>query len=127
MKGILITNNPSVHEAYHQKIKTVFLPSASLMDVLAYTRNEIHEGYELLTHPLSGSIKPNETPYKSLLISLERGPLHFESLKIMEDSMSLAKVQLSGKATPQWTEKIKEDFMLIDFGLITSGIESMLT
>jgi hypothetical protein len=37
--------------------------------VLVYVRDKIHKGHKLLTHPLSGSIKPNESPYKSVLIS----------------------------------------------------------
>lgn len=31
-------------------------------------RDRIHEGHLLLSHPLSGSVKPNETPYKSVMI-----------------------------------------------------------
>lgn len=97
----------------------------SYLDVLLKARDKIHEGHSLLTHPLSGSVKPNETPYKSVAISVESTTLNMESLMIIEESINTAKKFIGGKKTPNWTEQILEDFQAIDFYLIRSGIESM--
>ncbi len=58
---------------------------------MSYVRDKVHEGHELATHPLSGSVKPNETPYKTIMISEKKGVLDFNSLKIIEDSIATAK------------------------------------
>lgn len=125
MNAILITNNPTVEKKYLAYIETMYLENFDFLNVLYYTRNKIHEGHKLLTHPLSGSVKPNQTPYKSLVITKEKAQLDIESLKIIEDSITIARKQINEKQAPVWAKEILEDFKLIDKDLITSGIESM--
>lgn len=125
MKKIIITNNFLVYESFKEKMEIIYLDEKKYLEVLQFTRNKIHEGYKLLTHPLSGSIKPNETPYKSLAISFNKTTIDFESLSIIEESIEAAKKFIEGKKTPRWTEEILSDFRLIDFYLIKGAIESM--
>ncbi|SHJ04297.1 hypothetical protein SAMN02745975_01147 [Geosporobacter subterraneus DSM 17957] len=125
MKKILVTNNSLVHANYKDKLDIIYSNNYSYLDILGIARDKIHEGYRLLTHPLSGSVKPNETPYKSLAISSDKGELDLDSLSIIEASIETAKKFIEGKKTPQWTEKILQDFELIDFYLIRSAVESM--
>jgi len=125
LKKIIITNNILVHDKYNEKMDIIYFEGLSYLEILNFVRNKIHEGYKLLTHPLSGSIKPNETPFKSVAISTEKGELDFESLEIIEDSISTAKKFIEEKKTPEWTREILEDFRLIDFYLIDGAIQSM--
>lgn len=125
MNGILITNNPSAGKKYLDDIETIYLENTDFIKVLYFTRDKIHEGHKLLTHPLSGSVKPNQTPYKSIVITKDKAQLDIESLEIMEDSIAIASKQINGKKAPVWSKEILEDFQLIDLDLITSGIESM--
>ena len=60
----------------------------SYRDVLIAVRDKIHKGHRLLSHPLSGSVKPNETPYKSVIISRNSAGMDLDSLKIIEDSIA---------------------------------------
>ena len=69
---ILVTNNPLVEAQYSSRFKVVFL-NTGLAGVLTHVRDCVHKGHKLLTHPLSGSVKPNETPYKSVLLSAAAG------------------------------------------------------
>ena len=115
--GFLITNNPAVYKEYSGAAETVYLENKKLIDVYYYARDKIHEGHSLLTHPLSGSIKPGQTPYKSIVMSKEKGELDVESLKIMEDSIVVAKHQMNEKE-PLWPEEVLKDFQLIDLDLI---------
>lgn len=125
MNGILITNNPLVNKKYFENIEKRYLENADLLNVLYYARNRIHEGHQLLTHPLSGSVKPNQTPYKSIVLSRDKSTLDTESLKLMEDSIAIASKLINEKKAQAWSKEILEDFQLIDMDLITSGIESM--
>lgn len=125
MKKRIITNNSLVNERFGTNMDIIFLENVGYLDTLYFVRDRIHEGYKLLTHPLSGSVKPNETPFKSIVISFNKGTVDFESLTIIEESISTAKKFIEGKKHPKWTEEILDDFRLIDFDLIQSGIESM--
>ncbi len=125
MKNILITNNSLVKEKYGEEITTIFIDNLDYLKVLETARDKIHLGHELLTHPLSGSVKPNETPFKSVIVSEKIGAINFTSLSIIEESILTAKKFLDQKKIKDWPEEILKDFRVIDYSLITSGMESM--
>ena len=125
MEIILITNNCNVYEKYRDHMDITYDESFSYLEILEYTRDKVHQGHELLTHPLSGSIKPNETPYKSILISKRKDKLDFSSLNIIEESIKTTEKFLNNKITPNWTEKVLEDFRVIDLSLIENVIDSL--
>ena len=105
MKNILITNNALVNEKYKDQITTIYLEDLDYLKVLELVRDKIHIGHELLTHPLSGSIKPNETPFKSVLISDKVSEINFDSLSIIEESILTAKKFLDQKKIRNWQGK----------------------
>ncbi|MFZ5969811.1 MAG: GrdX family protein [Bacillota bacterium] len=125
LKKILITNNPMVNETFSGKMGIIYRQEFSYVNVLSEARDRIHHGYKLLTHPLSGSVKPNETPYKSVVIQRGSTELDMESLMMIEGSIDTAKKFIASRKTPIWTEKIRNDFQLIDFYLIKGAIDSM--
>ncbi len=125
MKNILVTNNPDVRDKFNDKFQVDFLDEKGYIDVLQYTRDKIHEGHELLTHPLSGSIKPNETPYKSIIISSKKGNLDTSGLAIVEDSILSARKFITNKPTPSWPDHVLEDFRVIDLSLMENVIEKL--
>ena len=119
MQEFLITNNPAVHKEYSGRTEIEYLEDKRLIDVMYFARDRIHEGHKLLTHPLSGSVKPGQTPYKTIVLSKEKGELDIESVRLIEDSIMIALVQIgSMRREPQWPEKVLNDFQLIDLGLI---------
>ncbi len=120
---ILITNNQRVAETFGDNIDLHFMPEKTYQEILLYTRDRIHEGYKLLSHPLSGSVKPNETPFKSILISEKQQTLDYDSLVIIEDSLATVRKFNNNKITPKWTESILDDFRVIDLSLIKGAIE----
>lgn len=125
MRNILVTNNSLVNETYKDDIEIIYLEELDYLKVLETVRDKIHLGHKLLTHPLSGSVKPNETPFKSVIISDEIEAIDFDSLKIIEESILTAKKFLDQKKIKDWPEAVLKDFRTIDFSIITSGIESM--
>jgi hypothetical protein len=72
-----------------------------------------------------GSVKPNETPYKSVLISHDKQDLDLDSLLMISSNVETVQKFMNIKQPTEWKDKILEDFMVIDLDLISSGIESM--
>lgn len=124
MTKIIVTNNDKVLEKYKDKFNVLFLEKGAYMDVLNETRNNIHRGCILLTHPMAGSLKPNQTPYKSIIIKESSGKLDYESLFLIEQSIEAAKKFLRFKATPNWSERILNDFKTVDISLIENVINN---
>lgn len=123
---LIITNNFKVKDHYAENHKVMFV-EGGYRDVLVAGRDLIHKGHLLQTHPLMGSLKPNETPYRSVVVSDE--PLDCtdgNSVMMIEDAIlvfdKFAKI-LRGDRGDQSTEKIKEDFREIDLSLIRSALE----
>ena len=124
MRAVVITNNLKVKQKYDKEYNVEFV-DGGLLDVLIAARDRIHEGHKLLTHPLAGSVKPNETPYKSVLISCDKGDLDLDSLLMISSNIETAQKFMNIKKPIEWPERILADFMEIDLDLINSGIESM--
>lgn len=122
MKFRIITNNPLVNLKYKDLYPMDYHEDATFLETLEFTRSKVHSGYEILTHPLTGSIKPGETPFKSIIISEEASKLNFDSLKLIEEAIITTKKFVLKR---KWTDKIISDFKLIDCDIITSGIESI--
>ncbi len=119
---LIISNNKLVKE----KLSTfaeVTLIEGTLLQTMEQSRDLIHRGYILLTHPLSGSIKPNQTPFKSIALEKRQGPVDFDSLTVMEESLARTRTLINDKATPDWPEKYLEDFRIIDLDLIKNALK----
>lgn len=126
MKIILITNNPLVKKKLSNEAEILFY-GVDYIKVLELARDYIHKGYKLLTHPLSGSVKPNETPYKSVIVEKRDGSIvDMDSLMIIEQSMDTTRKFINNKKTPEWNEKIKEDFQVIDLSLIENVLDRII-
>lgn len=117
---IIITNNPLVvKKAEGRKI---IYKETSYEGLLKEVRSYIHGGRKLLTHPLSGSVKPNETPYKSVLVSEKQGQPDAMSLELIEHAIE-ACAKFTIRADKR-DAKVLADFQLIDWTLIQSAIMS---
>ena len=130
--SMLVTNNPLVEEQFQSEFKVEFIET-DLLGILTYIRGMVHKGYKLLTHPLSGSIKPNESPYKSVLITGNRednaalfeadfkSKTDFQSVDIIEKSIQTA-CKFPPKHIP---EHYLSDLQMIDLELIRSAMVSL--
>lgn len=124
-KNIIITNNPKILENINNKnIHIYYFEKADFMEILYKARDTIHVGYKLLTHPIVSSIKPYETPYKTIVLSNNKGKLDLESIELIENSIELSKNFLD-KPRRKLTKIIDEDFKLIDYELINASIENI--
>lgn len=116
----IITNNPMVNDSYFKA--NIEFYNVSIEEILQIVRNYVHEGVCLLTHTLSGSVKPNETPYKSVMMTEKQENVNILSLKIIESALeSCNKFNFK---TYKYDENILKDFQLIDFELMKSALSS---
>jgi hypothetical protein len=125
MKNILVTNNPDVRDKFQDRFQVDYLENKGYTQVLEHIRDMVHQGHQLLTHPLSGSIKPNETPYKSVILSSKKGELDSSGLSIVEDSIISARKFITNRPTPDWPDHVLEDFRVIDLSLMENVIEKL--
>ena len=121
---LIVTNNPLVKEKIEENYNIDFV-DGGILDVMEKLRNMIHKGSVLLTHPLSGSIKPGQTPYKSVMIHIVEGSVDADSLFMIEYDIDNCKKFV--KRVDEFREGTDEDKRFIDYTLILSGIESFET
>ena len=121
MKFSIITNNPLVVKNYEGEFDVQYF-DISIKEIMQKVRDLCGEGYELLTHPLSGSVKPGETPYKSVLVAKTKGKCDVQGYQLAQTAMEACdKFDAMHK---DWSPSVLDDFQLVDYTLISSGIES---
>jgi len=115
---VLVTNNPLVESIYRDSTSVEY-KDESLSSLLVRVRDHVHGGRRLLTHPLSGSVKPNETPYKSVLISDKYNDTDTQSVQIIEECLSAVR-KFPPKPVP---EDYLQDLQEVDLSLIRDAID----
>ncbi|MDO5062647.1 MAG: GrdX family protein [Peptostreptococcaceae bacterium] len=120
-KAIVVTNNPKAKDFFEGLEYPVIFIDGGYGAVLEELRKKVHLNYELLTHPLSGSIKPNETPFKSVAIH-KGNSLDMLSLELISNAVEVYERLQNDLKTPLWTEAILDDFMVIDLDLIKNAL-----
>lgn len=122
---LLLTNNEKFkqieNELNSNKLNLEY-QDITYIEILEKARDLIHKGYKLLTHPLYGSVKPNETLYRSVVLE-EAEEFDIQSLLLIEEAIVTAEKFKKNKMTPNWTESVKYDFRVIDFDLIKKTID----
>ena len=118
---VIVTNNPLVRDKFSaESCDMIEFFDTDYPGVLKAVRDKIHLGHSLLTHPLSGSVKPGETPYKTVVLSAEKSSLNEESLNIIENSIQTCVKLAKNSKKKAWGKEILSDFQLIDYDLIFS-------
>ena len=118
---VILSNNPKLKKFLEGGEELIY-KDISFEAILLSARDMIHKGHRLLSHPLSGSVKPIETPYKSVMLSKNCGELDLFSLSLIEKA-----IEAAGKFEDNrylYTEDIKSDFQTVDLDLIKGAIIS---
>ncbi|RRD39637.1 glycine reductase [Leptotrichia sp. OH3620_COT-345] len=120
----LLTNNPKFLNYVNKGIEVDFR-EVSYLKILEIARDYVHKNYEILTHPMYGSVKPNETLYRSVVLE-PKDTLDINSVNLISHAIETFIKFRKNKETPLWQENIKEDFSVIDHDLITNAIERII-
>lgn len=118
---LIITNNPMIKDSITNR-EILFNKDMTYIQILKECRDLIHSGYELLSHPLYGSVKPNETPYRSIIMKKGKN-LDIKSVTLIEDAIETATKFQGNKITPNWTERVLDDFRVIDFDIFSNTLQ----
>lgn len=120
---LILTNNPLVRARMEGRgnYTVRFRPEKGFRDILVQARDMVYAGHILYTHPLAGSVKPNETPYKSLAVSLSAPGFDPEHGELIANAIAVFdKFPLRERALSQ---SVLEDFQLIDYTLLASAVD----
>lgn len=86
---LLFSNNPLLcqHEDCLQQAQLQWV-AGGYREVLVAVRDHVYLGHPLLTHPLCGSIKPNQTPYRSVLVGAVAAAVSMDDCQIIADAIA---------------------------------------
>ena len=127
MKFTLITNNIDLYEKVKNKkdLDIIFDGKYSYGDILDIVKKKLQNGFELSTHPLCGSIKPNETPYRSILITKTK-ELDVNGIIIIDEAIETYKKFQNNLKTPLWIDRVLRDFRYVDCNILIQTIEKFI-
>jgi len=116
---VVVTNNGKVAETYPNYVEFV---DGSVADVLLRCQQLLGEGYDLVTHPMTGNLQLSKMPYKSVVMRKTEE-------KVMEQSIALIKLAIDkakeGKV-PNYPQAILDDYAFMDLELIKEPLEELL-
>lgn len=120
---VIVTNNPKVGEMLSRFEQQT---CEGYEDVLKAVRDRVHTGARIITHPLAGSVKPGESPYRSVAVDVSGSGLDMQSLEIIEKALERYTVMVNAKTyARQYNEQTLDDFQVIDGQLLLSGLSSL--
>jgi hypothetical protein len=120
-KAILITNNDKVYLKYKDKLQCIF--TEKYEEVLIKVRDMVYDRHILLTHPQASSLKPNQTPYRSVVLYPQGNEDNMKDILLIEKCLETFKQWQNISLTPEnYSDKIAEDFKVIDLSIIDNII-----
>ncbi len=127
MKYFILTNNSLAVEEFG-KTHDVRFVEGELKDVLVQARDLVNEGAVLLTHPLYGSVKPNETPFRSILMREAGAGINGcaqadpDSVRLIGNAISTFEKFIGKKKITD--PQLLNDFQVVDLSLLRSAVAS---
>lgn len=121
LHDLVITNNPLVARCLPETYSVQLWEQLNYEQILIKVRDCVYAGHRLYTHPLAGSVKPNETPYRSVVISRTG-----EDFSCDDAALIASAIETFGKFTPrhrELTEEMLWDFQLVDYSLLCAALE----
>jgi len=120
---LLITNNSK----FVPLVSSIELLNTS-QEVLIRSRDLVHEGHKLVTHPLYGNLRPYQQPFRTILVEIVRGASASDvdpySLELIENALSVYRSCqdriLEPGVLPPETE---EDYAFIDLELMKKSLQ----
>lgn len=123
MKASIISNNVDIEDLVPSAFSLFLLPGGSAEDVLTAARDCIHLGAKLLAHPMAGRLRPNETPYRTVVLEETEGPLDLSSFEIIEYCLAEEKKYESSRK--KYDEPLLPDLRFINCEILKSILEEL--
>ena len=111
-----LTNNPMV---YNRNLSYIEFVDGNPLELFEFIKIEVSKGFKLITHPLTSSLKPNFSPYKTVFLSSSpETSIDYESLHIIDKAIEYTSNLMKDHDIPNWDPESLEDFQLVDLDLI---------
>lgn len=124
-KVILVTNNDRVYEKYKDEMKILLLDSYK--DVLVKVRDLVYDRHILLTHPQASSLKPNQTPFRSVMVYPKGEEDNTKDIMLIEKCMETYEQWQKIAVTPNdYQKSVEEDFKTIDLSVIENIVPRLM-
>lgn len=115
---VCITNN----RALARHLSSFELIDGTALDVLKKSRDLIHTGCKLMLNPLYGNLKPNQQPYRSVVLGRpivkKNGGIDAESLDYIEQALNIYQNAPVLRAPGDLPLSSDTDFMYLDYALV---------
>ena len=66
---LIVTNNPMAAKEFAGQGEVRLYPEDTYREILVRARDLVYIGHRLCNHPLYGSLRPHETPYRTVVLS----------------------------------------------------------
>ncbi len=113
----IITNNPVVKNEF----ENVYFVDGDFQEVMVKVRDMVHQGYDLISHPLGASIRIAFSPFRSIIIGQRNNKINPIHVGIIENSIISLKNLTEGRVADR---KNDDDYSLVDRELLISTLES---
>ncbi len=124
-KASLVTNNDRVYEKYKTQLSCIY--KESYAEVLLAVRDLVYDRHRLLTHPQASSLKPNQTPYRSVLVYPKGQEDNTKDILLIEKCIEVFEQWQDIAKTPdEYEKKVREDFKTIDLSVIDNVMTRMM-
>ena len=120
-KAILITNNHRVYEKYKDEKKIILLNTYE--EVLIKVRDMVYDRHLLLTHPQASSLKPNQTPYRSVVVYPKGNEDNMKDIMLIDKCVQVYyEWQEIAPSPAKYADKVANDFKTIDLSVVDNII-----
>lgn len=125
---LLLTNNPAFFASQRNGLEVQPIQGAA-HDVMCVARDKVHMGWRLLNHPLYGNFRPNQQPFRSLLLvppHNEPSSVDLESLHLLEQAFAVYASCAKHWATPDNVPpEMFKDCSVIDAELMQATLSTV--
>lgn len=113
----IITNNPVIESEF----ENVYFVEGDFQEVMVKVRDMVHQGYELISHPLGASIRIAFSPFRSIVIGQRNNKINPNHVEIIEGGIISLKNLTKGRVADR---KNDDDYSLVDRELLISTLEA---
>ena len=120
---LIITNNPIVKNIANADICFV---NGNQRQVLYQVLNKIAGGHNLLSHPLSGSIKPEDNPYRSVVLTSSISEVDLSTLSMLEYCLKKVESGVTKKIDCHIIHQSDRDLQIMDKEMLDKSLQSLM-
>lgn len=114
---LIVTNNPMAAKEFAGQGEVRLYPEDTYREILVRARDLVYIGHRLCNHPLYGSLRPHETPYRTVVLSDRPQTPDEEECLIMSEAITrIDTFTPPGHLRP--IRRILEDYQMIDCSLV---------